>query len=47
MFLKVSEYDSDESPFIPLKIQKLGARSGMPNETELIDFLKKNEENYF
>ncbi|GAI60859.1 unnamed protein product, partial [marine sediment metagenome] len=30
-----------------LKIQKLGARSGMPNETELIDFLKKNEENYF
>ena len=30
-----------------LKIQKLGARSGMPNETELIDFLKKSEENYF
>jgi ribokinase len=30
-----------------LKIQKLGARSGMPNEIELIDFLKKNEENYF
>lgn len=30
-----------------LKIQKLGARSGMPNEAELIDFLKKHEENYF
>lgn len=30
-----------------LKIQKLGARSGMPNETELIEFLKKNEENFF
>jgi len=30
-----------------LKIQKLGARSGMPNETELREFLKKNEEHYF
>ena len=30
-----------------LKIQKLGARPGMPNEKELIDFLKKNEESYF
>ncbi len=30
-----------------LKIQKLGARSGMPNEIELIEFLKKNKENYF
>ncbi|NHJ22666.1 MAG: carbohydrate kinase family protein [Candidatus Lokiarchaeota archaeon] len=30
-----------------LKIQKLGARPGMPNEIELIDFLKKNEESYF
>lgn len=30
-----------------LKIQKLGARSGMPNETELMEFLKKNEETYF
>ena len=30
-----------------LKIQKLGARSGMPNETELKAFLKKHEENYF
>ena len=30
-----------------LKIQKLGARSGMPNESELTDFLKKHEENYF
>jgi ribokinase len=30
-----------------LKIQKLGARSGMPNEAELIEFLKKHEENYF
>jgi len=30
-----------------LKIQKLGARSGMPNETELKEFLKKNEDNFF
>lgn len=30
-----------------LKIQKLGARSGMPNETELMEFLKKNEDTYF
>jgi len=30
-----------------LKIQKLGARSGMPKETELKTFLKKNEENFF
>ena len=30
-----------------LKIQKLGARSGMPNEAELIKFLKENEESYF
>ncbi len=30
-----------------LKIQKLGARSGMPNESELKEFLKKHEENYF
>ena len=30
-----------------LKIQKLGARSGMPNETELKEFLKKNEDSFF
>jgi ribokinase len=30
-----------------LKIQKLGARSGMPNEAELMKFLKENEESYF
>jgi len=30
-----------------LKIQKLGARSGMPNESELKEFLKKHEEDYF
>lgn len=30
-----------------LKIQKLGARSGMPNETELRSFLKKNDVNFF
>lgn len=30
-----------------LKIQKLGARSGIPNESELIKFLKNHEENYF
>ena len=30
-----------------LKIQKLGARSGMPKETELRDFLKIYEENFF
>lgn len=30
-----------------LKIQKLGARTGMPNEKELIEFLKKNNDPYF
>lgn len=30
-----------------LKIQKLGARSGMPNEAELMNFLKENEASYF
>ncbi|NVM19234.1 MAG: carbohydrate kinase family protein [Candidatus Lokiarchaeota archaeon] len=30
-----------------LKIQTLGARSGMPYESELIEFLKKNDENFF
>jgi ribokinase len=30
-----------------LKIQKLGARSGMPNEAELIKFLQNREESYF
>jgi ribokinase len=30
-----------------LKIQKLGARSGMPNEAELINFLQHHEQNYF
>jgi len=30
-----------------LKIQKLGARSGMPNEIELKEFLKKNEDSFF
>jgi len=30
-----------------LKIQKLGARTGMPNNQEIFDFLKKNEANFF
>ncbi|MFO8019489.1 MAG: carbohydrate kinase family protein [Promethearchaeia archaeon] len=30
-----------------LKIQKLGARTGMPQEKELLDFLRKNEESFF
>jgi ribokinase len=30
-----------------LKIQKLGARTGMPNENELIEFLKKNNDPFF
>ena len=30
-----------------LKIQKLGARTGMPNYKEINIFLKENEENYF
>jgi sugar/nucleoside kinase (ribokinase family) len=30
-----------------LKIQKLGARTGMPNENELIKFLKKNNDPFF
>ncbi|GAF86039.1 unnamed protein product, partial [marine sediment metagenome] len=30
-----------------LKIQKLGARTGMPIETDLIDFLKENEDPFF
>jgi ribokinase len=30
-----------------LKIQKLGARTGMPSEKELIDFLKKNQDQFF
>lgn len=30
-----------------LKIQKLGARTGMPYEPELMQFLKKNEKNLF
>jgi len=30
-----------------LKIQKLGARTGMPNNQEIYDFLKKNEDNFF
>jgi len=30
-----------------LKIQKLGARTGMPNEKELMDFLKEKEESFF
>ncbi len=29
-----------------LKIQKLGARSGMPKEKELLDFLKKNDDTF-
>ena len=30
-----------------LKIQKLGARTGMPNIQEIYDFLKRNEDNFF
>lgn len=30
-----------------LKIQKLGARTGMPNNREIYDFLKENEDNFF
>ena len=30
-----------------LKIQKLGARTGMPNEIELISFLKENNDPFF
>jgi ribokinase len=30
-----------------LKIQKLGARSGMPNEAKLIEFLKEHDDTYF
>jgi len=30
-----------------LKIQKLGARTGMPNNQEIFDFLKENEDNFF
>ncbi len=30
-----------------LKIQKLGARTGMPNNREIYDFLKENEANFF
>ena len=30
-----------------LKIQKLGARTGMPNNQEIIDLLKENEANFF
>ena len=30
-----------------LKIQKLGARTGMPNEKELMDFLKEKKESFF
>ena len=30
-----------------LKIQKLGARTGMPNNQEIYDFLKKSEDNFF
>ncbi|MHA1350071.1 MAG: carbohydrate kinase family protein [Promethearchaeota archaeon] len=30
-----------------LKIQKLGARTGMPSHQEIYDFLKKNEDNFF
>ena len=30
-----------------LKIQKLGARTGMPNEVELISFLKENNDPFF
>lgn len=30
-----------------LKIQKLGARTGMPNEVELISFLKENSDPFF
>jgi len=30
-----------------LKIQKLGARTGMPNEKELMDFLKEKEQSFF
>ena len=29
-----------------LKIQKLGARSGMPKEKELVEFLKKNDDTF-
>jgi len=29
-----------------LKIQKLGARSGMPKENELVEFLKKNDDTF-
>jgi len=29
-----------------LKIQHLGARSGMPKEKELLDFLKKNDDTF-
>jgi len=29
-----------------LKIQKLGARTGMPKEKELLDFLKKNDDTF-
>ncbi len=30
-----------------LKVQKLGARTGMPNNQEIYDFLKRNEDNFF
>jgi len=30
-----------------LKIQKLGARTGMPNNQEILDFLKENGDNFF
>ena len=30
-----------------LKIQKLGARTGMPNNREIYNFLKENEDNFF
>ncbi|MGV9172713.1 MAG: carbohydrate kinase family protein [Promethearchaeia archaeon] len=30
-----------------LKIQKLGARTGMPHEKELLNFLKKNDDSFF
>jgi len=30
-----------------LKIQKLGARTGMPNNQEIYDFLKEKEDNFF